>query len=341
MTMDRLPGVEFPLLVDRMECTSTEGDKVIARLEGRWRDPEEVSEGRELLLVEAEDGRRHRFPSLPPRRFARRRKAGEWEARFVLPAWLEKRLVGHAELLLDNVSIPLPETRSAKMNADGMQAPRNGADESFEAALPDEHAQDGGDTAASPVSSDPPGDTLAAIHSELQERAAAEASLRGTVARLHAELEARTASGARLEHAQADLRAEFEQLQALIERENMQRAELESRAMVLAAQADDLRAQVETASSAREQLLADRDRLVEEAARLRTELAASHASRDAAAREADGLRAELERLSSDLAGAREQGGSRESAIGEAEALLAEARSLRSRVGRQPGLAGVE
>jgi hypothetical protein len=335
--MHRLTDVRAPIQVNLVECTPA-GEKVIARLEGIWLGPR--SDDGALLVIEAA-GRRHRFPELPPKRFARRGRPEDWRASFEVPAWLEPYLSGHAELLLGNVTVRLPDTRSADMDADGIQAPDNGADEGQSMS----EASDGldgdaedhqGDRSGQPVE-----ETLAALHAELQERAGAEAQLHGMLARIQAELEARIANATKLEHAQTELRSEFEQLQALIEHEQSTRGELESRAMVLAGQSDELREQLHELTSSRDQLASDRDRMTEETARLRTELAASHASRDAAAREAEGLRAELERLSGDLASAREQNGSRESAIGEAEALLAEARALRERMSSQSSPTAVE
>lgn len=327
--MHRLTDVRAPIRVDLVECTPA-GEKVIARLEGSWLGPR--SDDGALLVIEAE-GRRHRFPALPPKRFTRRGRAEDWRATFEVPAWLEPYLRGHAELVLGNVTVQLPDTRSADMEADGIQAAEDGAEEGHsmgeETQDLDANAADQGDRRAQPVE-----DTLAALHAELQERAAAEAQLHGMLARMQAELEARIANATKFEQTQTELHSEFEQLHAVIEREQTTRGDLESRAMVLAGQADELREQLQQVTSARDQLAADRDRMTEETARLRAEFAASQASRDAAAREAEGLRAELERLSGDLASAREQSGSRESAIGEAEALLAEARALRERISNQ-------
>jgi hypothetical protein len=84
--------------------------------------------------------------------------------------------------------------------------------------------------------------------------------------------------------------------------------------------AADLRHQIAGAASGRQHHAA-------ELAALREQLATAQVSRDAAAGEVAGLRAELERLGSELAITREHQSAQGADLGEAQRLLAEARSL--------------
>ena len=148
----------------------------------------------------------------------------------------------------------------------------------------------------------------------LEQRDTDVARLQGLLAHTRSELEARTATQVALESAHNDLRGD---LQELVSAVRVQREDLEKR---LAA-AEDRRAAAE----------AERDRLHEELARAR---AATQVSRDAAVVEAAGLQAELERLGSELAVTREHHAAHDGDLGEAQRLLAEARSLREQLRAQ-------
>jgi chromosome segregation ATPase len=74
------------------------------------------------------------------------------------------------------------------------------------------------------------------------------------------------------------------------------------------------------------ELRAELQQLSDELARAQAQLAAANASRDGALSEATGLRVELDRLGGELAAAREQLGGRGGELGQARALLADARA---------------
>jgi hypothetical protein len=99
------------------------------------------------------------------------------------------------------------------------------------------------------------------------------------------------------------------------------------------ADAADLRHRLAAAASGRQHHAA-------ELSALRDQLAAAQVSREAAAGEVAGLRAELERLGSELAITREHQSAQGADLGEAQRLLAEARSLSEQLrgGHRPGTA---
>lgn len=125
--------------------------------------------------------------------------------------------------------------------------------------------------------------------------------------RLHAELEAQRQDGERA-------------LEAERARTGAQLTELAAARDAAAAEAADLRHRLAGAASAQQHHAA-------ELAALRDQLAAAQVSRDASAGEVAGLRAELERLGSELAVTREHQSAQGADLGEAQRLLAQARSL--------------
>jgi hypothetical protein len=147
--------------------------------------------------------------------------------------------------------------------------------------------------------------------SEADERvAAADARVAAADARMHAAESEREQARAQLdaerERMRAELDTERERVRAGLEAERQETAELRHR---LAAAASG------------------RQHHAGELSLLRDQLAAAQVSRDAAAGEVAGLRAELERLGSELAITREHQSSQGADLGEAQRLLAEARSL--------------
>jgi hypothetical protein len=107
------------------------------------------------------------------------------------------------------------------------------------------------------------------------------------------------------------------------------RSELQERATAeaqLRGRLDEIQQQLQHLTSSREEIAGERDSLARELSAVRAELAASIISRDAATSAAAGLRAEVGRLGGELAHARKQSERREG-LGEAEALLAQARAL--------------
>ena len=171
--------------------------------------------------------------------------------------------------------------------------------------------------------------TVSALRVELQARAASEAQVRGMLARANAELESRASNQARLDDAHAELRAALDQLREALERESARRAEIESKAVVLAAEVSDLQAQLEEEQEARGSV----PQLTAELGAARGKLAEVTVVRDAAQAEAVALRAEIDRLGAELAVA-QTGAGADAGLGEAEAMLVQARELTARLTRR-------
>jgi hypothetical protein len=335
-----------PLEIHSVEASPAGKEQIVlrVRVKGRWR--RRATPGRALLVVEAE-GRPHRFPAAPETKRAAFGRPGAWYASFALPAWLAPRLAENAMLWVDSAAIPLPTprgelpdvpapTHEPEIVPDPAERVRNPAEDELAAPAagrrpeprpfaPIELADrvrreveppspdDSEDVAVSGAGSNghQSGGPLAGLRAELQQRAAAEARLRGELAQLRSELEARSASHGRIDHTHEQLRIELRELRDLV-----------SSLSGLAAERDALAKRVETLESA---------------------LAAITVSRDTARREAEELRRQLEQLAmhppTDQAGHLPS-----SAIEEAEALLAEARSLRTRIRRpstKPALDGAD
>jgi predicted nucleic acid-binding Zn-ribbon protein len=195
-------------------------------------------------------------------------------------------------------------------------------------------------------------ESVSALHAELEERSAEVARLQGALADARSELEARAARQAALESAHGDLRTELQELMGAVtaqrddyERRLTEAEERTSEANERIAAAEAERARVATQlgelTAARDAAVADaadlRHRLATaasghqhhaaELSALRDQLATAQVSREAAAGEVAGLRAELERLGSELAVTREHQSAQGADLGEAQRLLAEARSL--------------
>jgi|GEM_PF-4409333 len=331
----RQPKPDLPLEIHSVKASPAGKEQVIVRVsvKGRWRRRE--TPGRALLVLQA-DGRRHRFPAVPEARRAMPGRPGSWSASFALPAWLAPRLADDAVLWVDNTAIPVPPPAGeleelappeASPQAEAWSQPEaSSRPEAFsqpdrpKRLAPVELADrirrevepvarsnsDGVSGARSNAQPDdhPRAGSLAELRAELEQRAASEARLRGELAELRAELDERNDGQERIERTHAQLRSELQQLRN-----------------VVASMSD---------------LAAERDRLTDELKDLKAEVAATTVSRDAARREAKELRAQLERIASHRAGGvAERTQVQETAIGEAEALLAEARALRTRIAETP------
>ncbi len=188
-------------------------------------------------------------------------------------------------------------------------------------------------------------ESVSALHAELEQRSAEVARLQGSLADAMSELEVRGSRQVALESAQGDLRGELQELMSAVaaQRDDYERrlSEAEERAMSSEAERGATAGQIAELSAARDAASADADDLrrqlaaaasgrqhhAAELAALRDQLAAAQVSRDAAAGEVAGLRAELERLGSELAITREHQSAQGADLGEAQRLLAEARSL--------------
>jgi predicted nucleic acid-binding Zn-ribbon protein len=323
------------LEIETVECTRQADEQIFVRIRGRWRSRVSEPDAVVLLLVEVE-GRRYRFPAILQPRRPRFGRSGAWAASFDLPAWLEPHLDGRMTLAIGTVSVAVPGVGGSRAEADvapavpdepeAPEAPE-AADASDEPDAPEADPV-ALEAEAEPVGVDPrPDDVIAALRSELQERAAAEARLRGTNADRQAELKAQAANQERLDSTHVELRGELERLQQLVVQEVAQRAEIESKASALAERVTSIQEQVAEVTTERNQLAAERDQLAAEGSSLSAELARSVVSREAASGESAGLRSELDRLSGELANARQHPGSSNGGIDEAEALLQEARDL--------------
>jgi hypothetical protein len=223
------------------------------------------------------------------------------------------------------------------------------------------HLQEGADHAVDTGRTGPLAELLfkesvSALHAELEQRSAEVARLQGSLADAMSELEARSSRQTALESAHGDLRGELQELISAVaaQRDDYERrlSEADERTMSAEAERDRYRGELQTQRAATAAQLADlsaardaasadaadlRHRLATaasggqhhagELSALRDQLAVAQVSRDAAAGEVAGLRAELERLGSELAITREHQSAQGADLGEAQRLLAEARSL--------------
>jgi hypothetical protein len=315
-------SADIPLVIDRVDSARSDGDSVRLRLTGRWLGDGDPGEHDPLLVVQLQ-GRRHRFPAgdaqtnLPASSAA----AGAWVASFVLPAWAEPRQHGQAAIWLGNAVIPVPPPRAAapRVVAPGPPAKPAPAPASVAPDARPAPALDSG--RPGPLADLLFKETVSALHSELEQRSADAARLRGTLAAAQSELEARATTQTGLEAAHRELRAELQQLIAAVAR---QRAEF-----------DQSRSDAEAQRALLQQQLSQATVTGDEASALRGQLAAAGVARDAAISEVSGLRAELERLGTELAVTREQLGAQGGDLGEAQRLLADARALTEELRRQP------
>jgi hypothetical protein len=356
------------LELEKVEC-SLDQDELLVALSGRWQARSRRRNARAMLIVEV-DGRRHRFPAVRRPGRGRTGRLGVWEATFALPAWMQPNLEGHTTVAVGGTAVSVAGFVMIEAESAHEVAPLKEAD-GDETQFPDggqggremnqedpletdgekhehepEPAEAGGDPG---VSADTVfGAGADALRAELQERATAEARVRGELADAKAELEARIANQARLSEMHNELRGELERLRDAVVQTEKQQADVESRAMVLAAelaeaqqqlqeaaggreeasrQRDELAAERDSIAGQRDELLQEREGLNDQVAELRGAVASGIVTADSATAEAAGLREELARLGTELAVVRQQLGIRETGIDEAEALLAEARAL--------------
>jgi hypothetical protein len=355
---DQAPAANTPLAIDRVDSARGDGDSIRLRLTGRWLGAGHPGEHDALLVVQLQ-GRRHRFPAMldPP---GATLPPGAWAASFTLPAWAEPRQHGQAALWLGNAVIPVAPPRASRQTAPpevvAVAAPEPRASSPppeprasspppvpsaplspvAPAAAPSGHAHD--PSRAGPLADLLFKETVSALHSELEQRSADAARLRGALADSQSELDARAATQAGLEAAHGELRAELQQLIAAVAR---QRAEFDEWRSEAEAQRTHLQQQLSEATAERDArageaaALAEQlatassvdQRWAEDASVLRGQLAAASVSRDAAISEVAGLRAELERLGTELGITREQLCAQGGDLGESQRLLADARAL--------------
>ncbi|MGI8505392.1 MAG: hypothetical protein ACR2MK_01060 [Solirubrobacteraceae bacterium] len=259
-------------------------------MSGRWLGPPHTTGAEDELLVVQVEGRRHRFASRHDDERRAELEPGRWTASFTVPAWAEPRRDGQAALWLGDAVVPVPPLHGSHQGAPQAEvAPAPPGATAGITELPGPLA----DTPRSgPLADLLLKETIAALHSELEQRTADAARMRGALADSQSELDARTAAQAELEATLGELRGELERLTEAVQD---RRRELDERA--------------------------------DQVAGLRQELASAQVSREAAISEAAGLRAELERLGSELAVTRERISGESGGLGDANRLLADARAL--------------
>jgi hypothetical protein len=304
-------SADIPLAIDRVDCTRTSADGVELRLTGRWTNGGNVT-GTEPLLVVQVQGRRHRFT---PDRDGYTPPPGSWAATFQLPSWAQPRQGGQAALWVGTAVVPIPLPGAASDGLHHLPSPP--------APAPGSPGSDGvhrpppppalGEARAWPADVAPPpadGD----LRGQLQELTSAVATQRDDFEGRLSEAEERAGEAeAALARGRADLETERASAAARL-------ADVGAARDAAVQEAVELRHRLAAAASGRQHHAA-------ELSALRDQLGAAQVSREAAASEVAGLRVELERLGSELAVTREHQAAQGADLGEAERLLAEARSL--------------
>ncbi len=349
-----------PLDIDDVQHLRETAGEIRLRVSGRWRGESPPSDADSALLVIQIEGRRHRFAPVHDSAPA---APGHWTASFVVPGWAEPRREGQAALWIGEAVVPIPPI-GASRRWPGSGPPALGS------AVPAELA-DGRDSAPAPrVAPAPPvlaaappppargwepiepssepgragpladmllKETVAALHGELEARAAETTRLRSALAGAQSELEARGGSQTELEGTLGELGAELRRLMAAVDE---QRAELDRRETDGAREREDFERRVAELSVVREDQAAELVAVREELASAREELAGArdrHAAELTAARE--GHAAELAALREQHASS--TGAEREQAAAELRELQAQLtvaqESARRRAGESGGL----
>ena len=102
MTESQTPPVE----VRTADCERLDGELLSLQLTGTWADGAASAE--QLMLIVDADGHRHRFPAVPRPRPASGPSAPQFEARFTVPASLERELDGGVTLLIGEIAVDVP-----------------------------------------------------------------------------------------------------------------------------------------------------------------------------------------------------------------------------------------
>jgi hypothetical protein len=249
---------DTPIAIDRVDRARGDGDGIRFRLSGRWLGSGRVQEHEPLLVIQL-SGRRHRFPAdrddgpdplLP---------SGTWAATFMVPSWAEPSRDGQAALWVGNDVVPvLLGGSAADPVSPGDRQPPAPAPAGPVTAEPDPRPPVPPPLAEPVVDSGRPGplaellfkESVAALHAELEQRAAEAARLRGALSVAQSELDARTAMQATLESAHADLRGELQDLMSAVtvQREDFERrfTDVEKRLAAAESERDGLREELES-----------------------------------------------------------------------------------------------
>lgn len=310
MTGSGLNSSAVPLEIDRIQSSRSAVGETRLRLSGRWLQPHREAADEEGLLVVHVEGRRHRFPPDRDRGQDNDTEPGRWSSSFTIPSWAEPRQEGQAALWLGNAVVPVPPLHGGVATV--TVAEDVGEPAPVQAPDPTEPSR------AGPLAELLLKDTVAALQTELEQRAAEAAEMRAALAAGQSELESRTARYSQLEALLTELRGELDGLRTAVEK---QRHELEQQS----ADAVALRERLAAAEASAELRAA-------ETVAVHAELAAANVSREAAVNEAAGLRSELERVGSELAVTHERVGSEAGELGEANRLLADAKALAAELG---------
>jgi uncharacterized coiled-coil DUF342 family protein len=366
-------STDLPLEIDRLHGSRSSAGEIRLVVTGRWPGGPPGPAEQDALLVIQVEGRRHRFaPDPGGLETDARLHDGGWTATFTIPAWAEPRREGQAALWMGSSVIPLPTLHASQHEAppalaSAIPAPPPGGGpppppQEPSTMSPPPAPVPGLSLAAVPGApearrSGPLADvllkeTVAALHAELEQRAAEAARLRGALADTQSELEARVANQAQLEVTLGELGVELRRLMEAVEEQQQelnersadreqQRAESQQKVAELKEAHEAAQAELRASHEAKlAELTAARDQHLAELATLREQVTAATAGaqeRDAelarvreqlgsAVANADQRGAESSALREELAAANV---SRDAAIGEVAGLRDELARLGS------------
>jgi hypothetical protein len=290
-------GEARPIVLRETRVEPLDAEQVTVRLLGERSEslPATVA----LVLAVRVDGESHNFPLIPQPRQTVGADAHAFDASFLVPVALVPELADGMVLQVGELELPVPPPARSEV-APPPAVPLEGRPLVLGAPAP-------------------AGDPLRA---ELAVRARSEARLRAELAEVRARLEARESAGARIESLTSELAAEIEKLRGVAGTEAERRRDVESRSMVLAAELTAVQAERDEARDERDEARTERDGA-------RAEADALHAEDESRRAELEALREEIDRLGAARGVEVESSDGAQSELERAEALLAEARALRS------------
>lgn len=383
--MTDFASADLPLEIDRVHGSRPSAGEIRLVLGGTWRGDGGAPRQDVLLVVQVE-GRRHRFPAERDQRSIVA-APGRWQATFAVPDWAQPRQEGQAAVWIGDSVVPVPPLRGFHQAppalACAVPAPSSPLSPSASPRLTTESQPE---VESEPVASQPLTEgqadpvagaasapraergfvlaaaetprggpladlllkeTIAALRTELEQRTADAARLRGALSDARGELEARHSTQSELETTLGELGAELKRLMSAVAeqraeldaqtaRAEEERTQAEQRLSDLAAAHEQQVAQINEAHEQRlasltaaheERLAAETEGRAAELTHVREALAASQVAREAAFSEVAGLQAEMGRIGAELAVTRERVSSESGDLGEANRLLADAKAL--------------